>query len=87
MRGAFPGQDGMTPDQRPIIDRVGPDGLVLLCGFSGTGFKTAPAIGAAVADWILDGGAPQADIAPFMLRRFGDGAPLIGPHPYGHLWQ
>jgi sarcosine oxidase subunit beta len=87
MRGSFPGQDGMTPDQRPIIDRAGPDGLVLLCGFSGTGFKTAPAIGSAVADWILDGGSPHQDIAPFTLRRFADGAPLVGPHPYGHLWQ
>jgi sarcosine oxidase, subunit beta len=87
MRGAFGGQDGMTPDQRPIVDRVGPDGFYLLCGFSGTGFKTAPAIGAAVADWILDGGAPRSDIAPFTLRRFADGAPLVGRHPYGHLWQ
>ena len=61
LRGAFAGQDGMTPDQRPIVDRAGPDGFYLLCGFSGTGFKTAPAVGAGLADWILDGGPPHAD--------------------------
>ena len=87
LRGTFAGQDGMTPDQRAIIDRVGPDGFYLLCGFSGTGFKTAPAIGAHVSDWIVDGGPPHADIAPFTLRRFADGELLVGPHPYGHLWQ
>jgi sarcosine oxidase subunit beta len=87
LRGTFAGQDGMTPDQRAIIDRVGPDGFYLVCGFSGTGFKTAPAIGAHVADWIVDGGPPHADIASFTLRRFADGELLVGPHPYGHLWR
>jgi sarcosine oxidase subunit beta len=87
LRGTFAGQDGMTPDQRAIIDRVGPDGFFLLCGFSGTGFKTAPAIGSHAADWIVDGGAPHADISAFTLRRFADGELLVGPHPYGHLWR
>ena len=43
-RVAHGGQDGITPDQRPILGRAGPDGFILACGFSGTGFKTAPAI-------------------------------------------
>jgi sarcosine oxidase subunit beta len=87
LRGTFAGQDGMTPDQRAIIDRVGPEGFYLLCGFSGTGFKTAPAIGSHLATWIVQGGAPHPDIAPFTLRRFVDGELLVGPYPYGHLWQ
>ena len=48
LRTAHGGQDGITTaDQRPILGRAGPDGFYLACGFSGTGFKTAPAIGAA----------------------------------------
>ena len=74
LRGTFAGQDGMTPDQRAIIDRVGPDGFYLLCGFSGTGFKTAPAIGAHVSDWIVDGGRTArghrpVHLAPVRRRR------------------
>ncbi len=46
LHSAHSGQDGITPDQRPIIGTAGPDGFWLACGFSGTGFKTAPAIGA-----------------------------------------
>jgi sarcosine oxidase subunit beta len=87
LRGTFAGQDGMTPDQRAIIDRVGPDGFWLLCGFSGTGFKTAPAIGEHLASWILGGGSPHPDIAPFALRRFAEGRLLVGSHPYGDLWR
>ena len=38
----------MTPDSTPIIDRVN-DGLVVGCGFSGSGFKHAPATGKMLA--------------------------------------
>ncbi|HEY8922209.1 MAG TPA: FAD-dependent oxidoreductase, partial [Candidatus Limnocylindria bacterium] len=39
MHSAHSGQDGITPDQHPIIGPAGPDGFWLDCGFSGTGFK------------------------------------------------
>ncbi len=87
LRTAHGGQDGITPDQRPILDRVGPDGFFLLCGFSGTGFKTAPAVGACMAELILDGEASTVDISGYALRRFGEGRSLTGEHPYGHLWR
>ena len=87
LRTAYGGQDGMTPDQRPIIDKIGPDGFYLLCGFSGTGFKTAPAIGAGVAELIVDGAASSVDLTPFKLARFETGDLLIGAHAYGDLWQ
>jgi len=46
----------VTPDQRPILDEVpGIDGLYLAAGFSGTGFKTSPAVGAAMSDLIMNG--------------------------------
>jgi sarcosine oxidase subunit beta len=86
-RTAHGGQDGITPDQRPILGRAGPDGLYLACGFSGTGFKTAPAIGACLAELILDGHSTTADISAYGLERFAAGRPLVGEHPYGVLWR
>ncbi len=86
-RTAHGGQDGITPDQRPILGRAGPAGLVLACGFSGTGFKTAPAIGACLAELILDGQTTTADITAYGLERFAEGRPLVGEHPYGALWR
>jgi sarcosine oxidase subunit beta len=87
LRSAGRGQDGMTPDQRPILGPAGPDGFVLACGFSGTGFKTAPAIGEALAEWILEGAPRSVDLRPFGLQRFAEGRPLVGEHPYRELWR
>lgn len=89
-RTAHGGQDGITPDQRAILGPVGadgPDGLWLACGFSGTGFKTAPAVGASLAEWILDGRPATVDITPFALSRFAENRPLVGEHPYEALWR
>ena len=87
LRTAHGGQDGMTPDQRAILGAAGPDGFFLACGFSGTGFKTAPAVGACLAELILDGQATTVDIKPYSLDRFAAGRPLVGEHPYGRLWR
>jgi len=87
LRTAHGGQDGITPDQRAILGRAGPDGFYLACGFSGTGFKTAPAIGACLAELILDGRTTTADISAYSLERFSDGRLLVGEHPYGQLWR
>lgn len=46
-----------TPDHDPVVDRSGP--ITVLAGFSGHGFKFAPAIGALAADLCLDGAAPD----------------------------
>jgi hypothetical protein len=35
-----------------------------------------------MAELILDGVARTVDIRPFGLRRFAEGRPLEGPHPY-----
>jgi sarcosine oxidase subunit beta len=86
-RTAHGGQDGMTPDQRPILQQAGPDGFFLDCGFSGTGFKTAPAVGRCMAELIVDGRASTADISAYTLERFAEGRPLTGDHPYGLLWH
>lgn len=66
------GMYDMTPDAHPIIDRVADD-VFVACGFSGHGFMQSPAVGAALAAWILSGD-PPADLAPFALNRFAAGA-------------
>ena len=75
--------DGYSDDRHAILDRVdGLDGLYLATGFSGSGFKIAPAVGTCVAELILDGEARTVDIRPFGLARFAEGRPLEGPYPY-----
>ena len=75
LRTAHGGQDGITPDQRAILGPAGPDGFYLACGFSGTGFKTAPAIGMCMAELILDGRATTVDITPYEPRPVRRGPP------------
>jgi sarcosine oxidase subunit beta len=87
LRTAHGGQDGVTPDERPILGPAGPDGFWLACGFSGTGFKTAPATGASLAEWILDGQPATVDIRAYGLARFAANRPLRGRHSYGALWE
>ena len=86
-RAGHGGQDGITPDQRAIVDRAGPDGFYLVCGFSGTGFKIAPAVGACVAELILDGRASTVDISGYALVRFAENRPLVASDPYAALWR
>jgi sarcosine oxidase subunit beta len=62
----------MSPDTHPILDRApDADGLYFMAGFSGAGFKKAPAIGECMAQWIT-GQPPAVDLTPFRLARFAD---------------
>jgi sarcosine oxidase subunit beta len=72
----------MTPDGRPLLGPAGPDGLFLAVGWSGTGFKKAPAVGAEVARWISDGAAKRPELVSYALTRFEKGAPIRGEHEY-----
>lgn len=81
------GYDGITPDQRALLGPAGPDGFFLVCGFSGTGFKIAPAVGACMAEWILDGLPATVDITPFKPERFETGEKLAGEHAYKDIWR
>lgn len=81
------GYDGITPDQRAILGAMGPEGFYLQCGFSGTGFKIAPAVGMCMAELILDGDAKTVDITPFDPRRFERGDLLKGQHAYENIWH
>ena len=86
-RASHSGQDGLTPDQRPILGPAGPEGFYLDCGHSGTGFKTAPAVGLAMSELILDGAASSVDIAPFTFERFAEGRLLVGEHGGELIWR
>lgn len=86
LHSAHSGQDGITPDQHPIIGQAGPDGFWLDCGYSGTGFKTAPAVGESLAELITDGPDANQDLAIFRFGRFAEGKPIVGDHPYGPIW-
>ena len=81
------GRDGLTPDQRAILDTAGPDGFYIACGFSGTGFKLSPAVGVCMAEMILDGSARLVDISSLNLNRFARGELIQGEHSYGHIWK
>ncbi len=52
-------------------------------GDSGTNFKTAPAIGKCLAEWIVDGSPRTVDLRPFRSSRFADRELLVGAHEYG----
>lgn len=84
------GVDGITPDQQPIIGPavgIGPEGLWLDCGFSGTGFKTAPAVGESLARMILHGVAAAPELAVFGADRLDGSRTIAAPHPYPPMWH
>lgn len=49
--------DSYTSDRIPVIDRSEDGRIVTLAGFSGHGFKFAPAFGKVAAELVLDGGS------------------------------
>ena len=74
MRG-WAGFYEITPDDNPLLGWVpGIEGLGVAAGFSGHGFMQGPAIGACLAELILDGAARTVDITPFRPSRFAEGA-------------
>lgn len=87
LHSAHGGFDGITPDQHPMLGAAGPDGFYLDCGFSGTGFKTAPAVGLCMTELILDGQARAVDISIYAPQRFADGKQITGEHPYSGIWH
>jgi sarcosine oxidase subunit beta len=87
LHSAHSGQDGITPDQHPIIGPAGPDGFWLDCGYSGTGFKIAPAVGASLAELIVEGNTANDDLAIYRYERFAENRPIAGDHSYGDIWR
>jgi sarcosine oxidase subunit beta len=61
------GQYTMTPDHRPLIGPLGPDGLWINTGYSGHGIMGGPAGSRRLVD-VLTGTAPNSD-NPFSPDR------------------
>ncbi len=73
----------VSPDSRAVLGAVpGIAGLFVAAGFSGTGFKTAPAVGAAMAELVLTGRSKTADLTPFRFERFAEGKPIQSANEY-----
>jgi sarcosine oxidase, subunit beta len=78
----------MSPDTRAILDRApGVDGLLVAAGFSGTGFKISPIVGACMAELAVRGEATSADIRPFRFSRFAEKEPIRGDDEYDLPWS
>ncbi|MGH3130241.1 MAG: NAD(P)/FAD-dependent oxidoreductase, partial [Gaiellaceae bacterium] len=82
-RGAWSGVYDVTPDWHPAIGPVpGAEGVYVAAGFSGHGFKLAPAVGLAMAELVADGRASTFDLGLLAPDRFERGA-LVGT-TYGY---
>lgn len=83
LTGGVTGLYDMTPDARPMLGGLpGLPGLIVAAGFSGMGFKIAPAVGESLAGLVAGPPPGSVDIAPFRPTRFADGAPIEPPNPY-----
>ncbi|MFN8634926.1 MAG: FAD-binding oxidoreductase [Chloroflexota bacterium] len=84
MRGGWAGAITLTPDGKPVLDRHPEiDGLYVFTGDNGSSFKTAPAVGRVLAEWIVNGQPQLLDPRPFRMSRFAEGQPLVGQYEYG----
>jgi sarcosine oxidase subunit beta len=73
----------ITPDWHSVMGALpGVEGLYCVAGTSGHGFKLGPAVGEMMADLIINGQRPEADIDMFSARRFAEGRGVAGKYEY-----
>ncbi len=73
----------VSPDARAVMGAVpGVAGLFVAAGFSGTGFKTAPAVGASMAELILTGASTTVDLTAFGFERILSRRMIESPNEY-----
>jgi glycine/D-amino acid oxidase-like deaminating enzyme len=73
----------VTPDWHPIVDEVPEGSGSFICsGFSGHGYKLAPAIGVMVADLITGAETPEFPADLFRAERFATGDLVRGRYEY-----
>ncbi len=83
LASSWTGVYDVTPDWNPVLGPLpGLNGLLVAYGFSGHGFKLAPAIGRVLAQAAL-GQPTDVPLAPFALDRFGAGRALRGRYGAG----
>lgn len=73
-QGGWAGLYDVTPDWQPVIDRI-PEvkGFYCAVGFSGHGFKLAPAVGTIMSELVLEGRCTSYDTSIFRSARFREG--------------
>jgi sarcosine oxidase subunit beta len=83
LASSWTGVYDVTPDWNPVLGAV-PEvrGLVVGFGFSGHGFKLAPAVGRVLAQVAL-GQPTDVPLAPYALERFRAGRELRGRYGAG----
>lgn len=65
------GEYNMSPDAQPIVGlSENVSGYFYAVGFSGHGFMVAPAVGEALAEWIVFGKPKNVDVSQLSLERF-----------------
>ncbi len=79
LRAVWGGMIDTMPDLVPVVDRAGPEGLVIATGMSGHGFGIGPGMGRVVAD-LVAGRDIGHDLARFRFARFTDGT-KVAPGP------
>jgi glycine/D-amino acid oxidase-like deaminating enzyme len=73
----------ITPDWHPIIDELIPgSGFYISAGFSGHGFKLAPATGVMTADLVTGASDSMFDPSMFRLSRYAEQAEVRGQYEY-----
>lgn len=86
VKRGYAGLYAVTPDWHPIIDEA-PEGsgFVIAAGFSGHGFKLAPAVGVMIADLVTRVQTPTGGLerSLFRLARFGEHADVARKYAYG----
>jgi len=80
-RGGWAGVYDVTPDDYPIVDRVGPAGLFVAVGFSGHGFKLSPELGRLLAEFVAkDRKSPELEA--LAASRFARRRPIRPEAPF-----
>lgn len=80
----YAGAFDITPDWMPILDESPVRGFYIAAGFSGHGFKLAPAVGELMAELITEG-RTTINRAPFRLDRFTTGGQATGSFVSSYL--
>jgi sarcosine oxidase subunit beta len=85
-RGSWSAVYDVTPDWHPAVGFVpGVDGVVVAAGFSGHGFKLAPAVGTAVGELVCDGRSSTYDLGLLDPSRFERGELVQTTYGYSVL--
>ncbi len=85
-QGGWAGLYDETPDSQPVIDRVPHlENFYCAAGFSGHGFKLAPAVGKIMTELVTQGRCTTYDIEMFCYDRFEEGKSSAGAYRYGIL--